>query len=339
MYILTSSHYRVRYKEDILRCLALPVGATVQFRYDKADVAPNIWENAMDTRGPAIVCYADSSAEGMYPLVTVRRVEIERVQTHGSTVSILLRAGDFVYAETDSFTDEIAKLSGGHNPGKADGDRRGYFFFAISQTPNSATFADTVAQWERVVTAISSRDAFSGYTYFWTVLAMYRRDDSQISTDVFTPWPRSVDGGRKYELLLYHFRPPYEPEGEKRDSLCVDQGTALVPNSPRTIVIDSRYDLKRWDLETVAGTHRDRLTWIRIGPCGGWYIDLPLTVAGSWLGTLATIVIIGSLVATPAVLALGQGAGKLSVGWTVALQFLFGLAAATAAVLNLRRLD
>src|ERR1039458_5725546 len=92
MLILLSSWHRPRYKEDILRCLAAPLGAEIQFRYDLKWVAHSILEKIRrgDNVGydKALVCFLDHTQQGVQPLLPVRSVDIKKIREHGSTITV-----------------------------------------------------------------------------------------------------------------------------------------------------------------------------------------------------------------------------------------------------------
>src|SRR5262245_8496653 len=96
MLILLSSSRRKRYRDDILRCLAAPIGTQVQFRYSEKLVEHPIWERPDQFEGkPGLVCSVDLSTVGRAcPIVPVRWVTVEKIYQHGTTMSVVLRIGD-----------------------------------------------------------------------------------------------------------------------------------------------------------------------------------------------------------------------------------------------------
>jgi hypothetical protein len=58
MFVLLSSDHSPRYKQDILRCLASPVGADIQFRYDRALLSDSVRRQIGEFKRPAetVVC-------------------------------------------------------------------------------------------------------------------------------------------------------------------------------------------------------------------------------------------------------------------------------------------
>src|SRR5882757_1279279 len=115
MYFLISSSKRKRYRDDILRCLALPIGTRVQFRYAKALVSENMVEHPDRVRGcEALVCSVDLDIVSVpCTLIPVRIVTIENLYLHGSSVTLTLRVGEFSSLESQDpaafqkFTEEV----------------------------------------------------------------------------------------------------------------------------------------------------------------------------------------------------------------------------------------
>src|SRR5260370_772204 len=163
MYILLSSAATPRYKQDILRCLAAPLGAKVQFRYAKKYVAENILEqiqkgpNKTKALGEGIVCFVNTEPPGVSPLLPVRKVEIKAVVVHGSTISLTLRMQDFALADPTEFTNAVGAVADNVSPRKNDqGNPVGKYLFSIpdpqqKQAVQGLSIGQTVALWERIV--------------------------------------------------------------------------------------------------------------------------------------------------------------------------------------------
>ncbi len=62
MFLLLSSAARPRYREDILRCVAAPVGGTIQFRYQKKWIACDSLKSLNGKDG--LVCYMGDAENG-----------------------------------------------------------------------------------------------------------------------------------------------------------------------------------------------------------------------------------------------------------------------------------
>src|SRR5262245_6449097 len=134
MFLLLSSAARPRYREDILRCLAAPVGATVQFRYQKKWIAEHSPNSLSGKEG--LDCFVGDAETGYQPLTPVRHVTIEHASAHCTTVSLSLKMDDFAFAQTEVFTNQVASHARPYHPQKENGKLDGKWLFPV----NSANF-------------------------------------------------------------------------------------------------------------------------------------------------------------------------------------------------------
>src|ERR1022692_4676930 len=97
MYILLSSGAQKRYRDDILRCMAAPFGAVIQFRYGRSIVEDSIVNATYRMHGQsALVCSLNvertfQEEGGEHAVIPVREVVIDRVWSVGSTIVVALR--------------------------------------------------------------------------------------------------------------------------------------------------------------------------------------------------------------------------------------------------------
>jgi hypothetical protein len=83
---LLSSDASPRYKQDILRCLAAPIGTSVQFRYDKIYIPGDLFKKLSDEAAQfpmgGIVCSVASTGHGVLPIVPIRTVKVQKPRIH-----------------------------------------------------------------------------------------------------------------------------------------------------------------------------------------------------------------------------------------------------------------
>jgi len=311
MFILLSSAATPRYKQDILRCLAAPLGAKVQFRYAKKYVADNVLQEIqgrLDNTiplGDGVVCFVNTESPGISPLYPVRKVLIESVAIHGSTLSLTLRMRGFAYADPTLFTGTVGPASGNLSPRKNEqGNLGGKYFFSIpdpgqGQAGHGVSVEETIAQWERIVEQLQGTPTFATEAFFWTVLGMGDPAQKVSRDETFRTWNENLKPDVYRSLLIYHYRPQ---SGDVPDAkLAVKVGGPLESGSPEVIEIDSRYDLKRWFFRTES---RDQVThygWIRIRANDTWDLDLPALMPGSWFSLVGKALLAGTFIAGPAV--------------------------------------
>jgi len=301
MFFLLSSDYSPRYKQDILRCLAAPIGSVVQFRYDKvhlpADVLKKLTSDATNFPLEGIACSVASKGEGILPIVPVRKVRVQKPRVHGETISVALTINEVVVADPAEFTRELDKLSNGQSPRIRQGGQNpeGSYLFE-AETPGKTEAGSSVLLWERTVSTLREQHAYKDEPFFWVAIGV-EHPDEPLDTSQLHSWPDELKPREQYRLLIYHF----QPRGGTRPNskLEVTFGTLLQTVAPADTKIDSRYDLKSWWFSTSDNT-RAQPTWLRIRSAESWDMDLTVTIGASyWRPVLA-----GALIGVPAILAL-----------------------------------
>jgi hypothetical protein len=320
---LLSSDYSPRYKQDILRCLAAPIGTTVQFRYDKAHIPEDLFNKltSKTTRFPldGIVCSVASKGNGILPIVPVRMVKMQKPRVHGDTISVTLTVDQVVLADSAEFTKELDKLSNSKTPRirEAGQSPEGSYLFE-ADTPNRTEIDSTISVWEHTVASLRDQHAYKDEPFFWVALGL-ENTDQPMDTSNLHEWPGTIEPRQQYRLLIYHFQPR---GGARPDSrMEVSLGNLLQSVAPPDTRIDSRYDLKSWWFSTSDNTQRPQPTWLRIRTADAWDLDLTVVVGASYWRPVVS----GALVAVPGILALVPqsldlhtkvilGAGAVAVG-------------------------
>jgi hypothetical protein len=299
---LLSSDYSPRYKQDILRCLAAPMGSAVQFRYDKVHIPSSVFTKLTSTATTfpleGIVCSVASKGNGVLPIVPVRKVKVEKPRVHGETISVALVVGQVVLASPTDFTSGLDRLSSNQIPRIKEGAQNpeGFYLFE-AETPDKVEVGSSVSLWERMVIALREQHAYKDEPFFWTTLGIESTQQT-LDTSAFHSWPISVEPRRQYRLLIYHFQPRGGPRPDSK--MEVTFGNLLQSVTPPDTKIDSRYDLKSWWFSTSDNAPRPQTSWLRIRTADSWDMDLTLRIGASYWRTLAS----GALVAVPAILAL-----------------------------------
>jgi len=289
MYIVLGSTARSRYKEDILRFLAAPIGATIQARYDKDLVPLQTYNNIVQARKKeALVCFVDLEAhkhpEKPFPMIPLRHAKIKDANIYGTTLVLNLETKEFAYAESiERFTTEIAQ--GGNTPhiDKKTGKRIGFFFFSVSGMLKSVVKVTTsdsqreLESWQKIADQLFQCKGFEDEPFFWTILGLHQRN-----TSIKLPLslPSLLGGETTYYLPIYH----YHPNATSLDEhLSIRVGGAVTLYSPEDIKIDCRYDLKQPRLRTSPGIYKKQTAWITIGPKNRWKLELTLIVQANRL--------------------------------------------------------
>lgn len=359
MFLLLSSAASPRYKQDILRCLAAPMNARIQFRYARELVAPAVLDqisrhaNQPGPLGDGLVCFLNTQPDGLLPLYPVRKVRIETVTVHGSTLSLALRMQDFAHHQNPAdFTEHVSSATSGLSPHKDNqGVVQGPYFFSVpdnAQQPplGGLSLGHSIALWETVARQLQGTDTFQGEAFFWTVLGVSDPVHAVTGEEGFHAWDDDLQPSVSRALLIYHYRP--QGEDMPGAELLVQVGGPLEGRSPEKIEIDSSYDLKRWLFRTDAKDWRTHYGWIRIRSNDQWNLDLPANLPGSWFSLAGKAILAGTFIAGPSIAStVLQHSGEITFRlggephWglitTVVLSLVLGWSAAFLFLLNLPR--
>ena len=377
MLILLSSCMRKRYRDDILRCLAAPIGAQIQFRYSESIVDKLIWQTPDKYEGKeGIVCNIDlASNKTPYPLIPVRSVIVKKIQKHGTTMSIVLEIRDLALAEDiEKFTLEVDTKSGNQTPKNKDNrddavSLSGDFFFNTSDKIDSLQIESSITSWESITNALFEQTGYAEEQFFWTVLGLHEDSSKSIlDTDKFREWDENVDFDKDYSLLVYVYHPDRDRWKPKLSQLCLTSSFSLSTSYPLDVTIDSPYDLKRWRFQIQSSeTQLSNRGWMRIGAAietisdpqmiaktktaenhtkvsqlklqSYWEIDLPLNLRFSRVRFVMTTVLLGLLISVPAAISIiiQDAASCGEKAGAIAGSWFAGIVAATLARVVIRK--
>src|SRR6266540_2461948 len=132
MHVCLSSGGSPRYRQDILRALAMPFGTDLQFRYRKKWLSPDTAADVpkmKDKRPRALIAYIDQTDPVRLPsLVPCRFARIVEAISLGSTVTLTLRLEGFAYAsDLDAANADLRKLAT-NVPEMKDGKPAGFWW-------------------------------------------------------------------------------------------------------------------------------------------------------------------------------------------------------------------
>lgn len=307
MFICLSSGARPRYRQDIMRALAMPKGSRLQFRYDlnllSAKVRDSLSKgNEKDT--PTLIAYIDQYDNSkITELVPCRFATMIEAVPHGTTISLTLILEEFGYSENlTAFNHEMTSASADTLPRwGSDKVIRGAYWLEISQDLTSVIRSNELGTWEKIVTQLMERSDFNNQPYFYMIKGLYPAAHP-------TAIPYKADGyelkpGRQYELQIYHFYPGKQTT-QSWLRLNVSERLKLITNG--CLSIDSRYDMKRVYFKTDRPSRKDNavLSVYRVDselPDGSptWEFDLLCKVKGTFWQNLLYGIGLGVLLAAP----------------------------------------
>jgi hypothetical protein len=246
MFICLSSGARPRYRQDILRAIAMPSGMRLQFRYTNNIVAPKIIDriHTGSVKGEkALIAYCDQHDPNVTPeFIPCRYATIEEAEIHGLTVSLVLSLEDFAY------TKDIARFNGGLRQAvpslpvwQPDSSYpAGYYWLETKRDPDIIRSLQ-VEVWEKIVHQLSQRVDFQLENCYYTILGLYiGGSETAISSqeDCF-----HLAADNKYEIRVYHFIPEQQSNVSSLRFEAKTEWITFLRNP--VLTIDSPYDLKK----------------------------------------------------------------------------------------------
>jgi hypothetical protein len=359
MLVCLSSGARNRYLEDIVRSLALPEGAELQFRYDQSLIHAQTMVRLKDgsAKGEKVlICYLFTTDKGAdTSIVPTRFAEMAQVKIVGSSVVLVFKLGAFAAVEDyPGLTAKVRTISEIPTWQLKDGklELSGCFVFTAKEGTAIAGPSADYATFEKIVARLVTFSDFQDATHeprTWLffhvmrlaqrakpVLAVLGEDESQ------TKCPYKVTPGRGYALEVYHYFPnPNRFRGKfSREMNVSAAGDSIVFQAGKTIVVDTEYDIKAIPF-SVKRSASDRETVISLGIARKDQpalseISIPLDIRLNWLVVVLQIAIIGLGVMVPGLVGL-WASGKEPSFVIAAFMFLGGCLAGAAATLGYKR--
>lgn len=251
-----------RYKQDILRALAMPNGARLQFRYNLRWVAQALHDR---TKGnslkgvEACIAYVDQSRSDRIPdIAPVRAATILSTEVQGDFCVVEFELAGFAFAsDIEAFNKQLRTLSG-NLPNWVGGSVKGHYLEEIDRKTLALEMNADTGQWQSICKALVAYPAFQGQKLFYRL---------ETVRHVATGQPAKCDdgvlrlcAGDLYELQLLHFSPTKLafPEVLKNDCLnwlVMDADEKVLTFvSTRSLAVDSDYDVKTVRVRTAATT-------------------------------------------------------------------------------------
>jgi hypothetical protein len=351
MLVLLSSGATPRYRDDIIRILALPAGADLQFRYDRRYIDAALLKKieSGDVRDEeAVALYLWSDKDKLHTeLVPCRFVRVVGAEFAGSSCIIRLRAENFVTGLDDSKfratlkAEESSLLPQWEAKPEVGPVLNGKFFFPI-QADLSKCATNNITAFEETAKSLARYKDFSDArgTLFFTVrrLTKIERGDRLSTTRGAQPLGGSYEllSGQSYAIEIYSFVPPTIELKAARLHIDSDVSAVEFPLGHQ-LDIDSRYDLKRFPFQ-VQEQIRSISAGLRIYVTDPENKDVrsdilvPVRFNGSLLFAIARTALIAIGTSGTGIVA-ASAAGKLDTN-TGVLICAFGLVAAAGTVFN-----
>lgn len=273
MFVCCSSGAFARYRRDILRAIALPTGARLQFRYDfkyvdpgvKAKVEAEKWKLLKAEELTCILCYCDQSdPDRLIELVPCRYATIVDVEEMGTSFVITFELTEFAFADDSrTFQTQVTSASsrklphwrGADEPQTStQGDKlpSGFHWFEINQPLDVARKTIDLVDWQGIVLQLYSHDDYKHEAAFYTVLGVRATGANS--------WAKAKNGifqlepGREHELMIYQYHP--SPPAV-RPTLQVTTSSSLFLSfiTGQRLILDSPHDSYRVRFQVHGSVH------------------------------------------------------------------------------------
>jgi hypothetical protein len=309
MFVCLSSGSSARYREDIMRSVALPKGMILQFRYDQKYLTPGV-SAAVDANQAvgesALIVYIDQHLKAESPnYVACRYAKVVRVSRHGTTVSVELTLDNYAYAANlGAFNQWMTSTFPQELPTWENGKLQGKYWLENVNEPNSAVRSSDLADWQSIVGQLAAHDDFTEEKFFHTVTAFGLVSASKPL--VPTAGSYHVESGKTYEMTIYHYHPTATPTSTLIEVSSANAALEFITNP--VLRIDSRYDQKviRFQVTSSNAKRHAFLTLVRRTEgetAVDWQYDLPLVLKGRFFQTLGFGLLLGGLLVAPQVTA------------------------------------
>lgn len=270
-----SSGLTPQYRLDILRVIALPVGATIQFRYSEQLVHANLLkpfaQNQCNGR-QLIIGHVDGNtarlmSDGSCPVTLCRYGTLTRSERSGSYFVLQIALGSMVLshdwqaAQADieptrpRRRDAASAGTDEHHPGLS-----GLWCFETALTTVPERSLDSVGIWEAVVKQLWQSPDFDKQPLFYAVGGLYEGPVGSPTRQGMSNGEFTLRADKEYELRLLH----WHPEADSRPPLSRGSKMVVSVESPQLrsitspqLPLDSPYDVKAYKVRTGQSTKEE----------------------------------------------------------------------------------
>lgn len=355
MLLCLSSGATPRYRQDILRAVAKPVGSDLRFRYGLELIPESLKQDIGRTNlvGEKVcIAYLDRSDPARQPeAVPVRAATVIRAETFGDFCVFDFRLDDYFVARDIAAFDTDLRSAAGSLP-KWDAanptELTGKFCERLPRELTSLVTSTSVADWQQICKTLSKHADFRDEPFFYRV-------ESLQDVDKKVPIPLT-NGIYKFaadtlvELRLLHYAPSLDTNKTSINdtSWLLSEASEDVLSfvTSARLAIDSGYDVKAIRMRAAPVT-RDvdsMLTITRKLPAVGgtvsdpvWDFDLPLRVTRNVGKMLLQGGVLGVLVACQGLVVIANNPQITDKLVPCVLALLAGLATGYVAIFNLRK--
>jgi hypothetical protein len=310
MFVCLSSGASPRYRQDILRALAMPKASELSFRYQTKWVAPQILEQIAAgklSNLPTLIAYIDQTNATQAPvLIPCRFGTVNEAAVYGTTVSLVITLNEFAIAgDLPAFNQEMLTRSAGTLPAwQPDGKLRGHYWLETSPAPVTVLRTEKLADWEKVVAQLAERQEFKDENSFYTFQGICIPESRALLPTKQGRY--EFDPGREYEIRIYHYYPKNAPLSARLTFTSTSPWLVFTTNP--VLALDSRYDLKRVRVKAGKPSTKESavlsvLRGVSEASAPSLEFDLLILIRAIFWRTLAYGIVLGALLAGPQIVA------------------------------------
>lgn len=350
-FVCFSSGAQRRYRDDIVRAMAMPAGCELTFRYRFKYLGHSVKEHLRNRRiggsDEVLICYLDQSDRSRpVDCIPVRFATLIEAPVIGDFVVLRMRVRQFAFArELEVFNRELEGRSGEVPKWPSDSESQnatGAFWVEVGDYPKSVVESTSVSDWQVTVGHLLGRKDFSTTGPFYQVV---RLQDLKGAGEL-----EMVDGqytlkpGAEYELMIDHFLPLEQTGNFQLETGLSGTGLKFITGSK--MQIDSPYDRHwlRFKTDEPLRNERAVLTVHKkaTGEDPAVQFDLPISIRGRLRRAILIGIGVGFLLAVPQITTAWINPAFASRGlpWLLSLAAFiatFNLAVGIAASLNFRK--
>jgi hypothetical protein len=255
--ICLSSGIEPRYRLDILRLLALPIGTHIQFRYAE-DLIPGhlldpLAKNQLAST-PALLAHVDCTPEAprsdqKCPITPCRYAHLIRSTRIGHYFILRFCLTEFApCSDLHKFDTQISSQRPTWT--KTNDKIEGYWCFEGPVDHHTCPHVNTTEAWQNIIKELAQRKDFSTESFFFTVTGIYPRESEELLSPESGEF--NFHANRNYEARIFHFHPPGDMRTMPTNSALIKvevSSPQLESITAPTLPIDSPYDLKSFHFQ------------------------------------------------------------------------------------------
>jgi hypothetical protein len=306
-FVCFSSGSQPRYRDDIIRAMAMPDGAELTFRYRLKYLGNSVQESVKSSRFKAgddvLITYVDQSDKTKATVfIPVRYASLIEVPEIGDFVVLRMRVGKLAYAkDLDVFNQDLRSQSAEVPEWKPTDTEypTGRHWVEVENYPKSVIASTSVSDWQGIVTQLSKRIDFSTTGPFYRLSGVRRLPSGQPVT--MADDSLSLAGGCDHELLIDHYIPRPDP-GKFQLEVQVS-GRSVEFLSGAKLQLDSPYDRHWVRFRTLESLRDESVVFIILKKLpthdASLEFNLPSIVKGKRRKAILIGTLVGVLLAAP----------------------------------------